>query len=121
MLGEWLGGAIDAWLLKIAIQEVLGYPVRLVLDRQISVEDDYANMASGQYHIHPEVWLMDDVQKVQYQKYVVGQKTVVSCGPLGVFGRSGWYVLESEVERWPSLAGESWLYGLYGWLISWPM
>ena len=109
MLGEWLGGAIDAWLLKIAIQEVLGYPVRLVMAGSgISVEDDYANMASGQYHIHPEIWLTESTQKAQYQKYVVGQKTVKTYGPLGVFGRNGWYVLESEVERWPSLAGELW-------------
>ena len=26
-------------------------------------------------------------------------------GNLGLIGRNGWYCLESEVERWPALAG----------------
>ena len=84
------------------IQEILGYPVRLVASEQVSVENDYANMASGEYHMYPEVWKSEEHN--EYEKYVVDQKTVVSSGHLGVFGRNGWYALESEFDKWPSLA-----------------
>jgi hypothetical protein len=32
VVGQWIAGAIDAFLLKIMLEEDLGFPVRLVLD-----------------------------------------------------------------------------------------
>ena len=97
-----LGGAIDAWLLKITIQERLGCPVRLV---STNITNYWMDLASGESHIYPELWKSEPFEANLYEKYVLEQQTVVSCGSLGVFGRNGWYTLESDVEQWPALAG----------------
>jgi hypothetical protein len=56
--------AVDAFLLKIVIEERLGYPVQLVSDGLIpglqsalnlsGVASVYAALSSGEVHIYPE-------------------------------------------------------------------
>ena len=54
---SWLGGAFDAWLLKMLIEEELGWPVILISDsnsRFDGVPSIYQAMADGDVHIYPE-------------------------------------------------------------------
>jgi hypothetical protein len=54
---SWLGGAVDAWLLKILIEERLGWPVALISDldsRFDGVPSIYQAMVHGDVHIYPE-------------------------------------------------------------------
>ena len=54
---SWLGGAVDAWLLKILVEESLGWPVALVSDldsRFDGVPSIYQAMVHGDVHIYPE-------------------------------------------------------------------
>jgi hypothetical protein len=39
------------------------------------------------------------------QAVLFGLGQVASAGPLGVLGRNGWFCLESDVAKWPALAG----------------
>ena len=59
-----LAGAVDAFLLKILIEEQIGYPVQLISDGLLlGVESAlnlsgpasvYSALASGEVHIYPE-------------------------------------------------------------------
>ena len=59
-----LAGAVDAFLLKILIEEQIGYPVQLISDGLLpgvesalnlrGVASVYSALASGEVHIYPE-------------------------------------------------------------------
>jgi hypothetical protein len=59
-----LGGAVDAFLLKMSIEERLGYPTQLIPDGLISRLSSelnlsgpasvYSALATGDVHIYPE-------------------------------------------------------------------
>ena len=59
------GAAVDALLLKIVIEECLGWPVHLISDGELAGIESalnlsgtasvYQALASGEAHIHPEV------------------------------------------------------------------
>ena len=59
-----LAGAVDAFLLKILIEEQIGYPVQLISDGLLpgvesalnlsGPESIYSALASGEVHIYPE-------------------------------------------------------------------
>ena len=55
---NWSGGAIAAWLLKVVLEEVLGYPVQMDLYAYDSSEDEtpvWRRLATGEYLLYPEV------------------------------------------------------------------
>jgi hypothetical protein len=62
-IGSWLGAATNAFLLKFAIEQELGYPTELVTDKLGSSssgdltaqERMFGEMAVGEVHIYPEV------------------------------------------------------------------
>lgn len=97
---NWPGAEIDAFLLKILIEEKAGFPA-LLLDRQ---QDEIVlqNMEAGIVHIYPEYWRSESEHL--YKQYVVSE-AVSSCGPLGILGRNGIYTSEALVATWPDLAG----------------
>ncbi len=109
---SWLGGAVDAWLLKILIEEVLGWPVALISDldsRFDSVPSIYQAMADGDVHIWPEasarrlrcvvfrrlttgwmvqIWRSEDLN--EYNAYVLEKQTVLlPAYALTRFGSAG--------------------------------
>jgi hypothetical protein len=59
-----LAGAVDAFLLRILVEEQIGYPVQLISDGLLSgvesalnlsgSESVYSALASGEVHIYPE-------------------------------------------------------------------
>jgi hypothetical protein len=59
-----LAGAVDAFLLRILVEEQIGYPVQLISDGLLSgvesalnlsgPESVYSALASGEVHIYPE-------------------------------------------------------------------
>jgi hypothetical protein len=58
LISSWVGAALDAFLLKILLEEVLGYPVKLISDVDEEIADDESALASlgrGAVHIYPEV------------------------------------------------------------------
>ena len=63
-----LGAAIDAFLLKVAIEQELGYPTELIPDNVGNVGGElplgstaqtemFKRMAAGEVHLYPEVTL----------------------------------------------------------------
>ena len=62
VVGSWFAAAMDAFLLKVAIEEVLGFPVELVPDglgldtgELTGPKSVYSALAKGSVHIYPEV------------------------------------------------------------------
>ena len=65
VVGSWFGAQVTAFLLKIVIEEELGYPTLLLSDGLVVVPgtstllagpaDVWARLASGEVHINPEV------------------------------------------------------------------
>ena len=62
VVGSWFAAAMDAFLLKVAIEEVLGFPVELVPDgintnpsKLTGPKSVYDALATGSVHIYPEV------------------------------------------------------------------
>ena len=112
IVGTWTASALDAFFLKIMIEEDLGWPVRLMLDNDaelLKMEGGgvkfagWSALANGNAHLYPEVWKSEEGEA--YDRFVREKASVASSGPLGVLGRNGWYCLESDVARWPALAG----------------
>ncbi len=129
VLGDFLSAAVDARLLKTVVEEILGFPARLV-----SYAGDYhstwAALASGEAHIWPEVWRTEEDGEY-YTEYVIRRRSVGTAGALGIIGRNGcadfaqpvwhgtvlgvrasatsvfdrWYTQDADVEKWPALAG----------------
>ena len=93
---------------QFLIEVELGWPVELVSDFLCS-HGPYATclpwLASGDAHMLPELWVTASADAVEH--YIVDQNEefVMSSGPLGILGQSGWYTFERDVERFPSLAG----------------
>ena len=62
-----LGAAIDAFLLKVAIEQELGYPTELIPDNvggdvppgSTAQTEMFKRMAAGEVHLYPEVTLAD--------------------------------------------------------------
>ena len=55
-MGSWLASALDAWVLKIMIEEDLEYPTELIFDLSLGgLVEVYTALATGVAHIYPEV------------------------------------------------------------------
>ncbi len=58
-----LGGSVDAFLLKIVLEEMIGFPAQLVSINVLRSCDKchvYEALASGDAHLYPEAWLSED-------------------------------------------------------------
>ena len=56
IVGSWLASALDAWVLKIMIEEDLEYPTELIFDLSLGgLVEVYTALATGVAHIYPEV------------------------------------------------------------------
>jgi hypothetical protein len=103
-----LAAALDSFLLKLTIEELLGWPVQLVsgglLDgiesalNLTGAASKYAALASGEAHIYPEArqfialcrFFAADLISVSGQTRVVGPRLGLSLPHLGLaFGRVG--------------------------------
>ena len=57
VVGGWLGGAVDAWLLKLLIEEQLGRPTELIPDADLFAKEGgvWGALKSGRAMMYPEV------------------------------------------------------------------
>ena len=58
VVGGWLGAAVDAWILKLLIEEQLGWPTELIPDSDLFAEEGlgvWGALKSGYAMMYPEV------------------------------------------------------------------
>jgi hypothetical protein len=57
VVGGWLGGSVDAWLLKLLIEEQLGRPTELIPDADLFAKEGgvWGALKSGRAMMYPEV------------------------------------------------------------------
>jgi ABC-type proline/glycine betaine transport system substrate-binding protein len=87
VLGDFLSAAVDARLLKTVVEEILGFPARLV-SYAGDCQSTWAALASGEAHIWPEVWRTEEDGEY-YTEYVIRRRSVGTAGALGIIGRNG--------------------------------
>ncbi len=77
--GNWLGSVIDAQLLKIIIEEGMGFPAAIVSDVYDNTTVLWAAMSSGEVHLFPEVWTSEEDGR-NFERFVLTERTVKSAG-----------------------------------------
>ena len=75
---EWLGSAVNAQLLKIVVEEMLGFPAQLL--NLHGEEPAWAALETGMAHLMPEVWRTDDDSAKCYDMFVLEKQTVATAG-----------------------------------------
>jgi hypothetical protein len=59
VVGNWLGATVDAWMLKLLIEEQLGWPTEMIPDANLYAEEGlggvWGALKSGYAMMHPEV------------------------------------------------------------------
>jgi ABC-type proline/glycine betaine transport system substrate-binding protein len=77
-------GLFVTWLMKILIEEQIGYDV-LVHDQYVFMADNYRALARNELDIKSEEWPMEHSEL--YQQYVRDAHRVEDVGALGFTGR----------------------------------
>jgi hypothetical protein len=78
-MGDWLGSVVDAQLLKIIIEEGMGFPAAIVSDVYDNTTVFWAAMSSGEVHPFPEVWTSEEDGR-NFERFVLTERTVKSAG-----------------------------------------
>eukprot|EP00029_Vermamoeba_vermiformis_P004838 TRINITY_DN154_c0_g3_i2.p1 TRINITY_DN154_c0_g3~~TRINITY_DN154_c0_g3_i2.p1 ORF type:complete len:702 (+),score=151.44 TRINITY_DN154_c0_g3_i2:57-2162(+) len=94
--------ALHSLIVSILLDEVAGVPNNLVVSNSLAV---WEQIASGSIHACLEYW--PSTRAAQEQKYFYDERTIISAGPQGVIGSTGWYIPRYVLKDVPTaLAGD---------------
>ena len=83
----WLATELNAEIARIILEDELGFPVEFI---EVSADDQWDLLASGDAHASLEVWARSRVHQIE--QYIEQDQSVVHGGELGVVGKVGWYI-----------------------------
>jgi ABC-type proline/glycine betaine transport system substrate-binding protein len=94
--------ALHSLIVSILLDEVAGVQNNLIVTNSLAV---WENIANGDIHACLEYW--PSTRAAQEQKYFYDDRTIVSAGPQGVIGSTGWYIPRYVLKDVPTaLAGD---------------
>jgi len=97
-VNPWQASEINATIIKIILEEEMGYPVELVA---IDENSQWESLSSGAIHTSLEIW--PSGHKENIKKFIEENKSVENGGELGPVGKIGWFIPKYLLTDHPSL------------------
>jgi glycine betaine/proline transport system substrate-binding protein len=97
-LNPWSSAVINAEIVRILLEEVIGIQTSLVAQDSAPVWEE---IAQGRIHAAMEYWPSE--RQAEELKYLTEDRSVVAAGPLGIVGQVGWYVPKYVVNDIPQV------------------
>ncbi|KAI9203405.1 uncharacterized protein BJ171DRAFT_623623 [Polychytrium aggregatum] len=102
---DWASGNITNYIIKIILEEVLGYSVSMVTCPSCSVYN-WDGLSNGTVMASLEVWVDASPirQQILQNRSTGADRTIEDAGPSGVLTQVGWFTQKFALDLYPELA-----------------